>query len=98
MFESYVYWTGIGSLLMLFGIQLFLCAKGKHPIVRSLPFAYVLLLLGLAAYIHMAGGSSGGFIDLTSLAVVLVLIYAAICTAVIFLAKLVHWLIKRRKS
>ena len=75
------------SFLAMFGVQ-YLCCRARNPIVRHLPWLWVIGILILA----VAGlfGDTGGWIDLRSFFCAVLCGYAAICAAGIGLAHLVN--------
>ncbi len=93
MFEPHIDLLLGGSVLALFLLEY---ALGGHRTLRKLPYLWLLLPIGLACAAPF--GSSGGFIDLTALAVFLYLLYAALCLVAILLGRLVWWLVHRTKS
>lgn len=81
------------SFLILFTVQYLLCWYCRSGFLRSLPWLWVIAVLGLA----VAGllGDTGGWIDMRGFFALVLCGYAAICAAGIGAAYLVHKLQKR---
>ena len=80
------------SVIILFAIQYILCIKARKTVLKLIPLLYIAFLAVLAVMFARSGG--GGFIDLSMLAALLILIYAAICLASILAA----WIVYKIKS
>lgn len=81
------------SFLILFAVQYLLCRYCRSGFLRSLPWLWVIAMLGLAVVCLL--GDTGGWIDLRALFALLFCGYAGICAAGIGAAYLVHKLQKR---
>lgn len=84
------------SVIVLFALQYFLCAKAKSGILRQLPLAYVALILLLAGLV-LVSDAHNSFLDLRALIAILLGVYAAICAAAILAARLVYRFKNRKK-
>ena len=84
------------SVIALFALQYFLCAKAKNGILKQLPFAYVALILLLVGMV-LVSDAHNSFLDLRALIAILLGVYAAICAAAILAARLVYRFINRKK-
>ena len=83
----------LGSFLLLFAVQYLLCRRVRIRLLRHLPWAYVVYLLGLA--VATLFGDTGGFVDLRSFFALVILGYAVLCAVAIGLAHLVNRLRNR---
>lgn len=75
-------------VIALFALQFFLCARTERRLPRAVPFLLPLVCVALALYFWIAHPGSGGFIDLSGVAALLLAVYAAVCAAAILLARL----------